>query len=135
MYTLLSYPRFKALLSTGAPAVGYLLYTYTAGTSTANTTYFARTLLPADANANPIVLDAAGEAVVYLSEATKLVLKTAAGVQVWSMDYVGELQTGVHLSGAADAGTTNNNYTMTAVPAPLAYSDNLMVLMTPDADN
>lgn len=67
---------------------GGLLYTYTAGTTTPVTSY--QDSAGATPNANPIVLDAAGRisAQVWLTTgaAYKLVLKTSAGVQLWSMD-------------------------------------------------
>ena len=72
----------------GALAVGYLLYTYAATTSTPATTYQAST---GGANTNPITLDARGEADIWLDPALsyKYVLKTAAGATVWTVDNVG----------------------------------------------
>lgn len=64
----------------GDPLAGGKLYTYEAGTSTPKATY-------TDAgggtpNANPVVLDAAGRATVFLSGAYKFTLKTSADVLV-----------------------------------------------------
>lgn len=78
----------------GAPLVGGKLYTYDAGTNNPRTTY-------ADAagtapNANPVVLDARGEATVFWSGTYKVVLKDAAGSTIWTNDY---------LSTAPDGGT------------------------------
>jgi hypothetical protein len=71
-----------------APLAGGLLYSYAAGTTTPKATYTDST--GAVANANPVVLDAAGYADVWLGEGDyKLELKTAAGVTVWGpVDYV-----------------------------------------------
>lgn len=69
----------------GNPAAGYLLYTYAAGTLVPLATYTDYAGLTP--NANPIVLDSAGRADIWFSAASyKLVLKTAAGVVVWTQD-------------------------------------------------
>jgi len=71
----------------GAVAAGYKLYTYAAGTTTAQATYSDSAL--AVANANPIVLDSAGRAKIFLpGQSFKFVLKTAADVTVWTIDNV-----------------------------------------------
>lgn len=68
----------------GGPAAGYLLYTYATGTSTPQATYSNKA--GTSANTNPIVLDARGEATIYLTPGTvyDYVLKTAEGVTVWT---------------------------------------------------
>lgn len=64
----------------GTLAAGCKLYTYAAGTTTPKATYTdSAGLVP---HANPIVLDAKGEAVIYWSGSYKVDLKTAAGVQI-----------------------------------------------------
>jgi hypothetical protein len=79
--------RFKADDNAGDPLVGGLLYTYASGTTTPKATYTSSTL--GTANTNPVALDARGEAQVWLgSGAYTMVLKTAAGVTVWSVDGV-----------------------------------------------
>lgn len=72
----------------GVPAAGYLLYTYAANTTTPLATYSNRA--GTVANANPIVLDARGEATVYLTSGLvyDYVLKTAGGVTVWTREDV-----------------------------------------------
>lgn len=72
----------------GDPAVGYKLYTYETGTTTNKATYTdAAGTTP---NTNPIVLDARGEATVFLTagEQYRFVLKTAADVTKWTQDGV-----------------------------------------------
>lgn len=87
--TLAPAGKFLGLSDTGVPLNGGLLYTYAAGTSTPATTYNDVDLAPAHANANPVVLDSAGRATVYLDATSyKFVLKTAAGVTVWSQDNI-----------------------------------------------
>ena len=83
----------------GVPLAGGLLYSYAAGTTTPLATY--TTSSGSTANSNPIVLDAAGRPAgeIWLSPvAYKLVLKTSAGVQLWSMDNI----TGLPSAGSQD---------------------------------
>lgn len=72
----------------GDPAVGYKLYTYTTGTTTPKATY--SDAAGSTPNANPIILDARGEATVFLTpiDQYRFVLKTAADVTVWTQDGV-----------------------------------------------
>lgn len=77
--------KFTADNDAGAPLVGGLLYTYASGTTTPKATYTSATL--GTANTNPITLDARGEASVWLgSGAYTMVLKTSAGVTIWTQD-------------------------------------------------
>lgn len=85
--TVMPSPWFSGFDDNGDPLVGGLLYTYAAGTSTPLATYSDVNLTTA--NANPVVLDAAGRATVYLlASAYKFVLKTSAGVTVRTQDNV-----------------------------------------------
>lgn len=70
----------------GAPLVAGRLYTYDAGTNTPRQTF-------ADAagttpNANPVILDARGEATIFWGGTYKVVLKDAADVTIWTVDNV-----------------------------------------------
>lgn len=78
-------PKFQALDGNGNPLSGGKLYTYTGGTSTAKTTYSTRDC-STTANANPIVLNSRGEAVIYGKGNFKFVLKDADGVTIWTFD-------------------------------------------------
>lgn len=71
----------------GNPAAGHKLYTYDTGTSTPRATYTDRAgTVP---NANPVILDARGEAIIYLADQEyRYVLKTAADAEVWTRDNV-----------------------------------------------
>ena len=86
MPVLLNYPLFHADDDNGAPLTGGLLYSYVAGTSTAKATYTTRAM--GTANTNPVVLDSRGEAIIYGSGLYKLILKTSAGVTIWTQDNV-----------------------------------------------
>jgi len=72
--------RHKYFADNGDPLVGGLVYTYAAGTTTPKETYTDSA--GATPHANPIVLDAKGEATIYWSGAYKVDVKTAAGVSV-----------------------------------------------------
>lgn len=76
------------LTDSGAIASGYKLYTYAAGTTTPQATYTNRA--GTVANANPITLDARGEATVYLTPGLvyDYVLKSAADVTIWTREDV-----------------------------------------------
>lgn len=96
------YAAFKYTGGAILPAAGYLLYTYAAGTTTPLATYQDRN--QAVTNTNPVVLDANGEADVWLSSAAyKLVLKTAAGATVRTTDNIH----GPEEAGVAGVITTN----------------------------
>lgn len=73
--------------SSGHACAGCKLASFAAGTSTPLATFSDPSgVFP---NSNPIILDSAGRARIYLSGASyKLVLSTAAGTQIWSVDQV-----------------------------------------------
>ncbi|HEY8780139.1 MAG TPA: hypothetical protein VIM16_00855 [Mucilaginibacter sp.] len=80
------YPRYKAWKANGtAPANGYYLYTYDAGTTNPRTTWSDSALTTP--NANPIILDANGEANVYLDTGSyRFDLTTPAGALINTFD-------------------------------------------------
>lgn len=82
-------PKYQFFDLNGDPLVAGLVYTYVTGSSTPLDTY-------ADAeavgtNTNPIVLDSRGEATIWWQPGSlyRVILKTAAGVQIWSEDNIG----------------------------------------------
>lgn len=84
--TLLPQGRQRYFDDNGLPLAGGLVYTFAAGTSTPQAAYQdADGTVP---HANPIVLDAKGEAVVFWSGNYKVNVKTTLGVQVtgWPVD-------------------------------------------------
>lgn len=91
--TLNPYSRQQFFDSNGNPLAGGCLFTYSAGTSTPLATYIDNTGL--FQNSNPVVLDSAGFANVWLTaSAYKFVLFSAGGVncasgsQQWTLDFV-----------------------------------------------
>jgi len=99
----------------GVPLTGGLLYSYYAGTSTPVATYTS--YLGNIQNANPIVLDSSGRVTseIWLTYAVgyKFVLKTAAGVQIWSYDNI-PTNTPVPFPGDASNIAYEEGYTVTA---------------------
>lgn len=107
----------------GAPLAGGELYTYTAGTSTPKETYTDEDA--ATPNTNPVVLDAAGRALIYIGAgAYKFVLKDADGNTIdtiddivaveevdiesaWTSHAVTDAQAATDLSGETVVGTTH----------------------------
>lgn len=84
-------PKFRAFDTSGDPLAAGKVYVYEAGTTTPTDSYptYADALAGTNANANPVVLDANGEAAIFLQNALyKIVLKTSADVTQWTMDSV-----------------------------------------------
>jgi hypothetical protein len=88
MPVLLNYPLFHADDNDGAPLTGGLLYSYISGSTTNKATYSDRDMAVAHANANPVVLDARGEAVIYGAGLYKLILRDSDGTLIWTQDEV-----------------------------------------------
>ena len=81
-------PKLQFFGTDGLPLVGGKLYTYQAGTTTPIATYTDNT--QATQNTNPIILDSAGQANVWLTDSVtyKYILRTANDVLLFTVDYV-----------------------------------------------
>lgn len=81
-------PKFAVYDSNGDPCSGCKLYSYAAGTTTPQDTYTSSAL--STPNANPVVMDSAGRATIFLSPSLsyKFTLKTSADVDIWTVDNV-----------------------------------------------
>jgi len=93
----------------GVPLSGGLVYTYAAGTTTPLVTYTSAS--GTIANTNPVVLDSAGRPpneIWLTGVAYKFVLKTSAGVTIWTMDNINGLQ----VSGVASTATAIQGQTV-----------------------
>ena len=86
--TLSPDPKQSFFDTNGNPLVAGKLFTYLAGTTTPVATYTDVGL--SVANANPIILDAAGRCVIYLSPGAsyKYVLQDSTGAAVWTQDNI-----------------------------------------------
>lgn len=82
----LNAPYSQFLDNNGAPLAGGKVYTYAAGTTTPQNSYTDSTgVTPA---ANPVVLDSAGVATIWLSGNYKIVVKTSADVTLHTTDNI-----------------------------------------------
>lgn len=81
-------PKLQFFGTDGLPLVGGKLYTYAAGTTTPLATYTDHTA--SSQNTNPIILNSAGQANVWLVDTTtyKYVLTDADDVLLFTVDYV-----------------------------------------------
>lgn len=109
--------------SAGIPLAGGFVYTYAAGTTTPQATYTDST--GATANSNPIVLDARGEANIWLGSATyKFKLTDSNGTEIWTVDNISAPTSGLSpvLSGnvTIDSNTAGTALTITQTGTGLA---------------
>lgn len=96
--------RFQAFDANGDPLVGGQLFTYDSGTTTPKTTWTDAAL--ATPNANPVLLNARGEALVFLgSGAYTFVLKDGAGATIWSVDGIEDTGGSLTINLAASSGS------------------------------
>jgi hypothetical protein len=80
-------PHVNLVDASGNPCAGCTFQSYAAGTTTPLATYTDSS--GTSTNTNPIVLDAAGGANVWLSNSSyKFILKTGAGATIWTVDNV-----------------------------------------------
>jgi hypothetical protein len=81
-------PKLQFFGTDGLPLVGGKLYTYAAGTTTPIATYTDNT--QASLNTNPIILDSAGQANVWLADSItyKYTLTTPTNVPLFTVDYI-----------------------------------------------
>jgi len=70
----------------GVPAVGYKVATFAAGTNNPQTTW--ADALKVGANANPVILDARGEAAIFWDGVYKVQLQDPTGTPVWTIDNI-----------------------------------------------
>lgn len=102
MATQLIDGRFRGEDAAGLPLVGGLLYTYASGTTTPKAAYTDSTL--GTATTNPVVLNARGEAQVWLgSGAYSLKLTDSTGTTIWTTDGVVSADPAGSGQAAADA--------------------------------
>lgn len=98
-------PKYQFSDSLGAPLAGGSLTTYVAGTNTLTNTW--QDQAQSTLNTNPILLDARGECVLWLSSSVtyKFVLKNSAGVTQWTVDNISGADSGLRDALAASSGS------------------------------
>ena len=102
---LLIFPKFKAFDNSNPPKplAGGKVYTYAEGTTTPKITY--KDNAGVTSNANPVILDANGEADIWLDGFYKIVLKDKNDVQLWSVDNVSSKEGSEKITTLVDAAT------------------------------
>lgn len=94
MAVLTPAPKMQFFDINGEPLVGGKVYTYEAGTTTPIVTYTDNT--GASPNPNPIILNARGEASIWLgADIYKFKLTDANDVEIWTVDYISAPISGV----------------------------------------
>lgn len=116
--TLLIPPKARFFNTSGQPLVGGFVYTFAAGTETPKTTY--TTYAGNVPNENPIELDSAGEADIWLDGNYKIRLSDADDVEIWTVDGVSSFSSGSVTEYAVTTGSANN-YILTPSPALTGY--------------
>jgi len=118
----------------GTPLVGGKLYTYTAGTTTPQTTYTDSS--GGTANTNPIILDSRGEANIWLGGSTyKFKLADANDVEIWTVDNISAPTSGVSpaLSGNVTIDTNSSSPALKITQTGTGYALRVQDSTDPDA--
>lgn len=109
LLTVMPAPNFEERDADGIPYRGGLLYTLaTGGTWPTNALATYQDGAGLVLNANPVVLDSAGRAVVYLQNGQnyKLIFTTATGTVIWTRDPVSSVGVGVAIPASVPNGGT-----------------------------
>lgn len=104
---LLTEPMLQFFDDNGNPLAGGKIYTYAAGTSTPKATYTDASA--GTPNANPVILDAAGRANIWISGSYKIVVKTSADVTISTTDNITSFASGAVGVTVTDTGFTIQN--------------------------
>jgi hypothetical protein len=138
--TVMPSPVFTGLDNSGNPLSGGKLTTYAAGTTDSLATYSDSAL--SSANANPVVLDAGGRAVVYLSNNTsyKFLLTDSSDVTVWSQDNIQSTQNipiyvaheGIPMFGSDEVGDNATSYPSGTTGAVIVPGSRILSLLNTD---
>lgn len=115
-------PKFHVSKADGTPAEAWELFTYINGTSTPKATYQDFGL--GSPNTNPVVLDARGEATLFLSGSYKFVLKDDVGATIWTVDEIRDLTTDQTFTNAIFSGTLTINSTSVSWAGNPTHSGN-----------
>lgn len=105
---LLTEPKIRFFDNNGLPLAGGKLYTYVAGTVSTNKATFtdASGVTP---NTNPVILDSAGYANVFISGSYKFVLTDSLNNTIWTEDNIISFSTGATGATFADNAFTLQN--------------------------
>lgn len=131
--TPINTPKFRAFTNAGAPLAGGKLYSYAAGTTTPKATYTDYTATVA--NTNPVILDANGEANIWLDGNYKIVLNNSADVLQWSVDNLSSLTSQISYAGGTVTGTADALIVASVTPTNFSLITNASVMIVPVVDN
>ena len=113
----------------GQPLASGLVYTYVPGTTTPKTTW--QDPNQAVANANPIILNSAGRAIIYGAGQYRQVLVDQYGNTIWDQLTYGLLNTSTNVFTAGSSGGSANAQTISAtVPSAYSLSNNPTIIWT-----
>src|SRR5512140_1401267 len=129
--------KFLALDNNGVPYVGAKVWPYLAGTSTPGDSFSdpeCTTL-----NTWPVVLNARGEAFIYVDISTDfyLTIPTATDISspIWESRKVGQQQGVPPLLADVTPGTTHNQYVATITPIATSIANQQEIKFIPDVDS
>jgi hypothetical protein len=118
--------KIQLLDNSGVVCSGCLLDTFAAGTTTPLATYSEST--GTSLNANPVVLDSAGRATVYLTSASyKFRLRSALGVTLWTQDVISWTTQLTTFPGIIDTGDLTLQQSTAATNVANQSSNNIKV--------
>lgn len=119
MTTLLPAAKLQLFDANGVPLAGGKVYFYIPGTTTFKNTWQDPSQIAL--NTNPVVLDSAGEAVVYGVGAYRQIVFDALGNQIWDQ-LTSSTDAGGIFSGGTSTGTAANQILATTFPAGFALT-------------
>jgi hypothetical protein len=131
--TPINTPKFRAFTQSGAPLAGGKVYTYAAGTTTPKTSWTDYTATVA--NANPVILDANGEANIWLDGNYKVKLEDSAGALQWTVDNISSLTSQTAYAGGTVTGTADALIVASVTPTNFTLVTNASVIIIPVVDN
>lgn len=106
---LLTPPKIQFLNTDGTVLANGKVYFYTAGTSTPKDTYNVPAATLGTENTNPVVLDSAGMANIWISGSYKVIVKTSADVVISTTDNVTGFSTSLVSAAVTDSGFVIQN--------------------------
>lgn len=119
MTTLLPNAKQQFFDANGVPLAGGSVYFYIPGTTTFKNTW--QDASQVTLNTNPVILDSAGEAVIFGAGAYRQILFDALSNQIWDQLTASTDTAGVY-SGGTSAGTANNQVIVAPSPSGFALT-------------
>lgn len=122
---LMTPPYVEFMDANGAPLAGGKVYAYTAGTLTPKNTFTDST--EATPNANPVILDSAGRAAIWINGSYKFIVKDSADVTIRTVDNVSSFSTSaVAIDSLLPSQTGNAGKVLTTNGSASSWSTSLL---------